>query len=101
MPSTPAAHHAPPRSRDAPARRGCDSPASGVVVDGLLTIRGEESPLSLATTLTQQADGHLAVHATGTFDRMGSALRKAPRWVIASEVQVVVDAVLQPAPEAR
>ncbi len=73
----------------------------GVVVDGLLTIRGEESPLSLATTLTPQADGRLAVHATGTFDRMGSALRKAPRWLIGSEVQVVVDAVLQPAPDAR
>jgi hypothetical protein len=73
MPSTPAADHAPPRSRDAPARRGCDSPASGVVVDGLLTIRGEESLLSLATTLTPQAAG-LSVHATGTFDRMGSAL---------------------------
>jgi polyisoprenoid-binding protein YceI len=70
------------------------------VVDGLLTIRGEASPLSLATTLTPQADG-LAVHATGTFDRMGSALRKAPRWLIGSEVQVVVDAVLQPAPDAR
>jgi hypothetical protein len=53
------------------------------------------------TTLTPQADGRLAVHAAGTFDRMGSALRKAPRWLIGAEVQVVVDAVLQPAPDAR
>jgi hypothetical protein len=48
-------------------------PTSCVVVDGLLTIRGEESLLSLATTLTPQAAG-LSVHATGTSDRMGSAL---------------------------
>ena len=41
------------------------------------------------------------MHVTGTFDRMGSALRKAPRWLIGSEVQVVGDAVLQPAPDAR
>jgi polyisoprenoid-binding protein YceI len=74
---------------------------NGVVVDGVLTIRGQESPLSLVTTLTPQANGRMAVHATGTFDRMGSALRKAPRWLVGSEVHVVVDAVLQPAPHAR
>src|SRR6476620_1366500 len=73
----------------------------GVVVDGFLTIRGEDCPLSLAATLTHQPDGGVAVHATGTFDRMTSPLRRAPRWLISSSVDVVVDAVLHPIGEAR
>ena len=43
-----------------------------VVVDGLLTVRGEDCPLSLVATLTPEADGTVAVRATGTFDRMTS-----------------------------
>ena len=73
----------------------------GVVVGGFLTIRGEDCPLSLAATLTHQPDGGVAVHATGTFDRMTSPLRRAPRWLISSSVDVVVDAVLHPIGEAR
>jgi polyisoprenoid-binding protein YceI len=74
---------------------------ASVVVDGLLTIRGEDCPLSLATTLTHQPDGTVAVHATGTFDRMTSPLRRAPRWLISASVDVVVDAVLHPVRSAR
>jgi polyisoprenoid-binding protein YceI len=73
----------------------------GIVVDGLLTIRGEDCPLSLLTTLTPQADGTVAVHATGTFDRMTSPLRGAPRWIIGATVDVVVEAVLHPVRTAR
>ena len=73
----------------------------GVVVDGLLTIRGEDCPLSLAATLTARPDGGVDVHATGTFDRMTSPLRRAPRWLISAAVDVVVDAVLRPVGEAR
>ena len=72
-----------------------------VVVDGLLTIRGEDCPLSLAATLTPQPDGTVAVHATGTFDRMASPLRRAPRWLISASVHIVVDAVLQPSRGSR
>ncbi len=68
-----------------------------VVVDGLLTVRGEDSPLTLVATLTPQPGGSVAVHATGTFDRMTSPLRRIPRWLIAPLVEVVVDAVLRPA----
>jgi polyisoprenoid-binding protein YceI len=73
----------------------------GLVVEGLLTVRGEDCPLSLLTTLTPQSDGTVAVHATGTFDRMGSPLRGAPRWIIGATVDVVVEAVLQPVHAAR
>ena len=73
----------------------------GLVVDGLLTVRGEDCPLSLLTTLTPQDDGTVAVHATGTFDRMSSPLRGAPRWIIGATVDVVVEAVLHPVRAAR
>ena len=69
-----------------------------VVVDGLLTVRGEDCPLTLVATLTPQPGGSVAVHATGTFDRMTSPLRRVPRWLIAPLVEVVVEAVLRPAP---
>lgn len=75
--------------------------ADGIAVDGLLTVRGEDCPLSLLTTLTPGDDGSLAVHSTGTFDRMTSALRRAPRWIINGSVDVVVDAVLRPARAPR
>jgi polyisoprenoid-binding protein YceI len=73
----------------------------GLVVDGLLTVRGEDCPLSLLTTLTPQSDGTVAVHAAGTFDRMSSPLRGAPRWIIGATVDVVVEAVLHPVRAAR
>jgi polyisoprenoid-binding protein YceI len=73
----------------------------GAVVDGLLTIRGKDCPLSLVATLTPQDDGTIAVHATGTFDRLASPLRKAPRWLIGSTVDVVVEAVLRPVTAAH
>lgn len=72
-----------------------------VVVDGLLTVRGEDCPLTLVATLDAQADGSVAVHATGTFDRMTSPLRMAPRWIIGATVDVVVDAVLRPSRRIR
>lgn len=72
-----------------------------VVVDGLLTIRGEDCPLSLVARLEPQADGSVKVHATGTFNRMTSPLRKTPRWIINPTIDVVVDAVLQPTRESR
>jgi len=72
-----------------------------VVVDGLLSIRGEDCPLSLVVTKTPSDDGTVAVHATGTFDRMTSPLRGAPRWIIAPAVDIVVDAVLQPVSASR
>ena len=68
-----------------------------IVVDGLLTVRGEDCPLSLVVTLAAQDNGTVAVHATGTFDRMTSPLRSVPRWVIGATVEIVVDAVLTPA----
>jgi polyisoprenoid-binding protein YceI len=68
-----------------------------IVVDGLLTVRGEDCPLSLVVTLAPEADGTVVVHATGTFDRMTSPLRSAPRWIIGATVDIVVDAVLRPA----
>jgi polyisoprenoid-binding protein YceI len=72
-----------------------------VVVDGLLSIRGEDCPLSLVVTKTPSDDGTVAVHATGTFDRMTSLLRGAPRWIIAPAVDIVVDAILQPVSASR
>ncbi|HEU4998128.1 MAG TPA: YceI family protein [Lapillicoccus sp.] len=68
-----------------------------IVVDGLLTVRGEDCPLSLVVTLAPESDGTVVVHATGTFDRMTSPLRGAPRWIIGATVDIVVDAVLTPA----
>ena len=68
-----------------------------IIVDGLLTVRGEDCPLSLNVTLAPEADGTVAVHATGTFDRMTSPLRSVPRWIIGATVEIVVDAVLTPA----
>ena len=68
-----------------------------IVVDGLLTVRGEDCPLSLVVALARGTDGAVAVHATGTFDRMTSPLRGAPRWIIGATVDIVVDAVLTPA----
>jgi polyisoprenoid-binding protein YceI len=67
-----------------------------VVVDGLLTVRGEECPLSLVATVAPGDDGTVVVHATGTFDRMTSPLRGVPRWIIGATVEIVVDAVLRP-----
>lgn len=67
-----------------------------IVVDGMLTIRGEDCPLSLVVTLAPQPDGTVAVHATGTFNRMSSPLRSVPRWVIADTVDILIDAVLTP-----
>jgi hypothetical protein len=75
--------------------------AGNEVVDGLLSIRGEDCPLSLVVTMTPSDDGTVAVHATGTLDRMTSPLRGAPRWIIAPAVDIVVDAVLQPVSASR
>jgi hypothetical protein len=57
--------------------------------------------LHLAATLAPRPDGCVDVHATGTFDRMTSPLRRAPRWLTSTSVDVVVDAVLRPVGEAR
>lgn len=67
----------------------------GVVVDGVLTVRGEECPLTLIATLARQADGSIVVHASGVFARMTSPLRRAPRWLIGADVLVEVDSVLR------
>ena len=75
--------------------------SEGLVIDGLLTVRGEDCPLSLLATLTSQDDGTVAVRATGVFDRITSPLRKAPRWIIAPTVVVRVDAVLRPTGRSR
>lgn len=91
------ANHPTPTFRSVSTRRTGD----GLVLDELLTVRGEDCPLSLLTTLTPHDDGTVAVHATGTFDRMTSPLRGVPRWVIGATVDVVVEAVLHPVRAAR
>lgn len=97
------ANHPTPTFRSVSTRRTGDGLVLVLVLvlDELLTVRGEDCPLSLLTTLTPHDDGTVAVHATGTFDRMTSPLRGVPRWVIGATVDVVVEAVLHPVRAAR
>jgi hypothetical protein len=74
-----------------------------VVIEARIeALPGRAEPYELETVADAELhEDRPDVALDSAFDRMGSALRKAPRWLIGSEVQVVVDAVLRPAPNAR
>lgn len=68
----------------------------GWTVTGTLRVKGVESPLALSIQLVDDGGGQARVVATGVVNRFAAGVTTAPRWFIAAEVPIRVEAVLHP-----